>query len=569
MLLPPRVGDPENPGVQLNRERIVRCLEVSSIYLAVIVLFFYVYFPTFSTALIGPPEDNMQDLWNTWYSQTKLDTGPDGFFYTNELFYPEGTSLLYHSFAYPNLALMYQLRHVFGLGSDINSLIFLHNFFLLISFYFGALGAYYLTRLFVKSETLAVISGFIFGFSPFHVAHTLHHMHVGAISFVPFFVYCFLRFMRERKTYLALLSVALWVLSGLACWYYLFYIGYFVIFYYAFYAVRKRSMLWKDMLLPITLITCLVLLILSPLIISMIRETNSSSYQGGHNVYLADLLGYFTFHPYHLLSKIGEPIYSHFKGNYWEMTVYIGLVNGTLLLFAFFKKYYKRIENLDFCMGCILLFMLFSLGSWLHISGRMTSIALPTKLTEYIPLVKNVRTPSRAVIFVYLFAGVSVAMIVEYLLVNKKRAIIVVTLSVLSIVTFLDFYPSRLESTPVICPPGYASIDRDSSKNFGIINIPVSYIQNNRYMMYQAACSQTPMANGTVSRKLNDSLIDTLDMSDLEVQKRDLKKKRIKYIVVHKKPTDQTVKAISLGEYKEHYKLLNEDDSTTVLQVYK
>jgi hypothetical protein len=362
-------------------ELFVKWLAVSFIYLTAIVLFFHVYFGTFSTALIGPPEDNMQDFWNTWYSQTKLDTDPRGFFYTNNLFYPEGTPLLYHTFSYPNLAVMYLVRHIFGLGSDINTLIFLHNFFLLISFYFGAMGAYYLTRLFVKSETLAVISGFIFGFSPFHVAHTLHHMHVGAITFVPFFVYCFLRFMCERKTYLALLSAVLWVLSGLSCWYYLFYIGYFVVFYYAFYTVRKRLMLWNDMLLPITLITLFVMLMLSPLIIPMILKTTSSRlYEEGHNIFHADLLGFVTFHPYHLLSKIGEPIYSHFKGNYWEMTVYIGLVNAALLLVAFFKKYYKRIENLDLCMPYILLFMLFSLGSWLHIAGQNICPCLPCSL---------------------------------------------------------------------------------------------------------------------------------------------------------------------------------------------
>lgn len=550
-------------------ELFVKWLAVSFIYLTAIVLFFHVYFGTFSTVLIGPPEDNMQDFWNTWYSQTKLDTDPGGFFYTNNLLYPEGTSLLYHSFSYPNLAVMYLVRHIFGLGSDINTLISLHNFFLLISFYFGAMGAYYLTRLFVKSETLAVISGFIFGFSPFHVAHTLHHMHVGAISFVPFFVYCFLRFMRERKTYLALLSAVLWVLSGLSCWYYLFYIGYFVVFYYAFYTVRKRLMLWNDMLLPITLITFFVMLMLSPLIIPMILKTTSSRlYEEGHNIFLADLLGFITFHPYHLLSKIGEPIYSHFKGNYWEMTVYIGLVNAALLLVAFFKKYYKRIENLDLCMAYILLFMLFSLGSWLHIAGQNIYVPLPTLLTEYIPFVKNVRTPSRAVIFVYLFTGVSVAMIVEYLLVNKKRAIVLATLCFLSIITFVDFYPSRLESTPVICPPAYALINKDTSKDFGIINLPGGYIQNDIYMMYQAACSKKPTANGIVSRKPEDTLIDTLDMSDLEVQKDELKKKRIKYIVVHKELLDRMDKPIPLGEYKEHYNLLNENDRTALLQVY-
>ena len=31
------------------------------------------YFGNFDSALIGPPEDNMQDFWNTWYSQNVLE----------------------------------------------------------------------------------------------------------------------------------------------------------------------------------------------------------------------------------------------------------------------------------------------------------------------------------------------------------------------------------------------------------------------------------------------------------------------------------------------------------------
>lgn len=560
--------NPARPDGKPYVKAFTRNLTVSLIYLVAIILFFHVYFGTFSTALIGPPEDNMQDFWNTWYSQTRLDTDPTGFFHTNNLYYPQGANLVYHNFAYPNLAAMYLVRHILGLGTETGTLIFLHNFFLLISFFLGAMGAYFLTRLFVKNEALALISGFIFGFSPFHVAHTLHHMSVGAITFVPFFVYCFIRYMREKKMHLAAMSIVLWALAALSCWYYLFYIGYFVVFYYAFHAIKKRSPLWKDMLLPVTLITCLTALALSPLIIPMMIKTGASAYTEGHDFFVADLLGFIVFHPYHLLSTIGELVYSHFKGNYWEMTVYLGLANAAILLLALFKKYYRNLENLDFCLACILLFVLFALGSWLHVGGRMLYLPLPTLLTEYIPFLKNVRTPSRAVIFVYLFTGVSVAMILEYLLAGRKKIVVLAMLCIFSIVTFLDFYPSRLESTPVVCPPAYALVNQDADGDFGIINLPASYIQNNIYMMYQAACSEKPMANGSISRKLEDTLIDSLNLSDLEAQKGDLKKARIKYIVVHKEPLDGSVTKVNLDLYKKYYTLVEEDDYIALLKVY-
>ena len=73
-------------------------LLVSLLYLLTIALYFHPYFSNFTGALIGPPEDNMQDFWNTWYSQITLDKDPTAFFHTNIIKYPEGTPLYYHCF---------------------------------------------------------------------------------------------------------------------------------------------------------------------------------------------------------------------------------------------------------------------------------------------------------------------------------------------------------------------------------------------------------------------------------------------------------------------------------------
>src|SRR5215469_10494048 len=64
-------------------------------------LIFSTTIPHFHSALIGPPEDNMQDFWNTWYASVGAD--PAHFFFTKLLRVPEGTPLLYHSFAYPQI----------------------------------------------------------------------------------------------------------------------------------------------------------------------------------------------------------------------------------------------------------------------------------------------------------------------------------------------------------------------------------------------------------------------------------------------------------------------------------
>ena len=76
-------------------------LAVLGLFIAVTVALLWPWLAHLPHALIGPPEDNMQDFWNTWYAGIGAD--PANFFYTKLLRFPEGTPLTYHSFAYPQV----------------------------------------------------------------------------------------------------------------------------------------------------------------------------------------------------------------------------------------------------------------------------------------------------------------------------------------------------------------------------------------------------------------------------------------------------------------------------------
>jgi hypothetical protein len=164
------------------------------LYIGMTALFFHHNLPILTTNLIGPPEDNMQDLWNVWYSQQLSSLQVSDWFFTKRLFYPEGTSLLYHSFAYTDLAVIRIIRMLLGLSLTIPILVALHNIMLLASFFFAAMAMYFTAYYFTRSFPAAWLGGFIFAFSPFHFAHSLHHMHVATIQFIPLFVLCAIRF---------------------------------------------------------------------------------------------------------------------------------------------------------------------------------------------------------------------------------------------------------------------------------------------------------------------------------------------------------------------------------------
>ena len=56
--------------------RVVVFLAVLAGYTALTALFFWQVLPHLSSALLGPPEDNLNDFWNSWYA---LQKHPGGF----------------------------------------------------------------------------------------------------------------------------------------------------------------------------------------------------------------------------------------------------------------------------------------------------------------------------------------------------------------------------------------------------------------------------------------------------------------------------------------------------------
>jgi len=170
-----------------------RLLLVLDGFTALTVLFFWPWVSHLSSALIGPPEDNMQDFWNSWHAASAH--GWRDFMFTDQIRYPEGTSLSYHSFAWPQVFAVALLSRIFG--ADFTTLVALHNLTLLASFPLAATGMFFLARHLLGEgegrDAGAVLAGFIFAFNPWHVAQTMHHAHVSGIEFLPLFVLFYLQ----------------------------------------------------------------------------------------------------------------------------------------------------------------------------------------------------------------------------------------------------------------------------------------------------------------------------------------------------------------------------------------
>jgi hypothetical protein len=537
---------------------------------------FWEWMPYLDSALIGPPEDNLQDFWNTWYGAFAHD--PSHFFYTDLMRFPEGTPLIYHSFAYPQVFAVALISKVFGLSTS--SLILQQNLSLLISFPLAGIGAFYLVRHFIGNTGGALLGGFVFAFNPSHVEHVMHHAHVSQIEFIPFFVLAFLLTI-ERKSVLWLLSaIILFALNALSCWYYLFYVAYFIVFHTLYVAIRDRSLPsgWK----LITPIVCVagVVAALAPLLVPMMRMalSGASVYEPGSDIYVANVFAYPAFPPFHLLGRLSTSIYSRFaetNTNEWEGTVYVGLVNVVVLAWLWGTGRHKEKKLLAYVLCGIVVFCIFASGDSLHVM-RHRIIPMPDVVLSHLPFFKNVRTPSRAIVFVYLFLAIGVGCAAASAWRSPPRHIGRWGVAVVGALIILDYLPmSRLPMTALVCSPGFARIRDDPDKGFGVLDLPSGrpsdYFAGNIYM-FQQTCHGRPIAQGNTSRNVVMSLRDRLETQDFQAQRRQLAGAKVKYIVINHRPMGIPLPWHPvdgpLDEYFSVYPVVYNGPDLAVLQVY-
>jgi len=471
--------------------------------------------------------------------------------------FPEGTPLYYHSFAYPKVFAVALLSKM--AGTDLRSLLFLQNISLLISFPLAGVGAFYLVQHFTKNWAGALMGGFIFAFNPSHVAHVMHHAGVSSIEFIPFFVLSYLVTI-ERKSIIWLgLAIAFYVLSALSCWYYLFYIAYFIVFHTVYTLIRDRALPsgWS----LFTPIACLVgvAVVLSPLLVSMVSAPMGTvPVYGGSNFFVADVFGYAVFPPAHLLGNLTKDVYSRLTGNPWEATVYLGLVNLGLMAWLYYAKQNDS-GLLTYVLSGAAVFCVLSSGAFLHVLGK-SIVPMPGALVAVLPVFDNLRVPSRAIVFVYLFLAIGIGHAASLAWQHRHRRPVRWGLVAAAALMVLDFYPFHLEMTPVSCDPRLALIRDDPEPDFGILNLPFDYSANNAYMLQQT-CHGRPIVVGNTSRNVTITLVDRLETQNLQAQRRQLAAAQVKYIVISPPMEKQ-------GDYSRSYPIVYSGPDLTILRVY-
>jgi len=539
-------------------------LIAGALYLLCTIVWFYPCLQTISSRLIGPPEDNMQHLWNMWWFHKVFVEHSGSLTFSNYIFYPQGSSLLYNSFSFYNLFLSVLLGH-FLASVLVYNLLILHTFLL------SGIGAFLLIRYLTKDPYVSLIGGFIFAFNPSHFAHSLHHMELSSIQFIPLFVLYFIKTLKSTSKKNLSLACLFFFLNSICTWNYMIFALFFIGLSYIYLAVRRKRVFLKDIVIKSGIIIGLTFIILSPWLLHMVflaMKFRGQTIAEGTDYFVADALAFIVPDPYHWLAQLKTvtALNNMFTGdNDWEKTAYLGLVN-ILIVLATFKEIIKKTAK--YFLG-LLAGLIISMGASIHILGARFFIKMPYAVITHIPLIANARCPSRFVVYVYLFLAIIVSFAFKHLfnryaMSGKKKYLLVFIISLL----FLDYFSICHTTTKASLPPCYKAINNEN-KVFGILDLSPEP-ERATYMMYQTYHG-FPIVQGYLSRKIGKSLIDYLELKDLRKQKAQLTQNSVKYIVIHKAKENVDIlekNKLDIQKYEVIYKNIYDDEKNLVLQVY-
>ena len=162
-----------------------------------------------STHLAGDDVDVWINPWATWWTKKVLKEGLD-FYHTEYLFYPQGTSLIFHSFSHVNTAIALLLEPLIGVVAAQNTTI-------LLAYMLSGFSMYLLVQDLFQSRFAALVSGIVFAFSPYHIDQILHPVIIST-QWIPLFLLFFIRLLTGGDNGDAIAAAIFLLLTALTSW---------------------------------------------------------------------------------------------------------------------------------------------------------------------------------------------------------------------------------------------------------------------------------------------------------------------------------------------------------------
>lgn len=494
------------------------------------------------THIPGFVGDSFVHLWTfNWVKESLLSAQSP--FYTDALFYPSGTSLVFHNIAWVNI-LAWLFLQTFMSGAAAYSLV--HMGVLVLN----GFATFLLAQEITQSYRASFIAGMICAFWPFILSHQ-DHPNLIFVAWIPLALLFLRRMFAEGRIKDALLTALFLILTGITRWQVLIMAAPIVGLYVLYMLLAKRSTrngrIFKLLLLVFVVTFICLLPLAAPLIYSQITRSYPDDLFVSENLYATDLLGFVIPSRYHPLW--GDEAFSitwRFEGN-MSYVPFLGYTTIVLAITGVVGAWRKA----RFWLLASMFYGILTLGPSLNINGLPTAVPLPYALVQEWFVVQAIRFPERLNIMlsipVAILAAVGITVLFRIRWVSDHKNLVSVGLASLIAIEFIIAFPSLALDTP----KWYESAAQEAGE-FAILDVPMNMreIYDKQYMHYQAT-HKRPIVEGHVSRPPREAFefIDSIPilrdirdqrnppagLGDISHQLQLLDDAGVRYLVLHKR----------------------------------
>jgi hypothetical protein len=383
-------------------------------FIAAAVLLFHRAWAHPLTHWIGPPGDPPKFMWFLTWNPYAVTHWINPFF-SHHINSETGVNLLWDTSVPLPSWLLTPVTAVFGP-------LFSYNVLATASPALSGFCAYLACRRYARSHWAAAIGGAIFGFSPYVIAQTVGgHLTMSLVFSAPLmFILLDEILVRQTRSWKSL-AVLLGVLAGAQVL-----ISTELLVTEALTAavvvVVLAALNWREvqrhapyalraLALAVVVFLAIAIIPVSYALASSRRPTHGTLY--GPDTFVSDLYGFVVPTDYQQVHpKSSENITNNFTDSCCpaDSQTYLGAPIIVFLVVITIRRWSRPVVRVLSISAVAMLIL--SLGSHLHVNGTVTTISLPLKWIEHVPLVSNLLA-ARLMMYVYLFSGMLLAIFLD------------------------------------------------------------------------------------------------------------------------------------------------------------
>jgi hypothetical protein len=389
---------------------------------------------------------------------------------------------------------------------------------------FGGYGCYLLANNFNKNYLSSIIAGMIFTFGTYHMVHSMLHIGLSMIVWLPIFVLFLFKLLEKQSKYYAIVGGIIFFLVSLTHLYYTAFIFMFSIVFFTVYVFRQKKVSNKTFITNFSVL--LTIGLISTSVLFLVNPTSGDEFPMrpliehiDYSISLENLILPSSLQTTQIISnyEMNTSFYSFFDSPvmYPNIEAMVFLGYSVIFLSALAVIRYRR-NHIWFWLLICGIFILMSFGPELKILHEPTGITLPHKVFyDVVPEWDEIRAPARFIVMANMALAVLASYAVYGLIKNKfssfKQQLMLT--AVIGFVILFEFsmipFPTFSESIPDI----YEEIKNDESK-FAVLPVPIGGIgdyglMSDPLVLYHQLHLEKPIYGGHESRVTHETLSNT------------------------------------------------------------